>query len=579
MSGRLWCCLWLFFPWLVWSATGSWHEQLQNTDRIKTVDFAEFQLRLHSFEQRKSSMSPADLAYLNFLLAYAELYLGDPDAALQRLVPLSRQQPESALAFRARALMLNSYLISQQYLEAFTQLELLLQQLPVVTQTAAREQGLLVIALAYLHAGQPELAIEYASQLEAEPVSATSLCKAKQQKAQAYLQTGQFAAQRQYLDSAVQFCLKHKEWLFAGMLKISQANDLVQQGQYQQALSLLLNYQQKVTDLAFPRLLADFDLALAEVYFGLEQPELARQAAQRVLQISRLADKDQSKASAWLVLYRLARQQGQYQQALEYHEAYLRAFSSLMQHQRQQQQAYYNAQLNVEAKQRQIESLDKDNRLLKAEQSSMQHQAAYTQVLILLLSLFVLGLSLWLYRLYRSRSALKQQTEIDSATGISNKSHFSQQARALLEKAAQKQQELALIRLELTALQQIQQQQGTQAADQLLAQAVQACRNFLRNQDLLGRVGPFEFALLLPGTDPDKAMMLAEICRDAVLPILSPLVPEQQALVSGGVSLSRWSGYHLTCLVDDAEKAMLHARKSGQQLALYSPDLQTSSGQ
>ena len=578
MSGRLWLCLLLFCPWLAWSESGSWQEQLQSTDRIKSVDFAEFQQRLHSFEQRKANMSQADLAYLNFLLAYAELYLGDPDAALQRLVPLSRQQPESALAFRARALMVNSYLMSQQYLDAFTELELLLQQLPMVTQTAAREQGLLMIALAYLSAGQPELTIEFASQLEAEPVSATSLCKAKQQKAEAYLQTGQFAAQRSYVEAAVKFCQKHQEWLFTGLLKNSQANYFLEQGSYQQALSLLLNYQSKVRELAYPRLLADFDLALAEAYFGLDQPELAGQAAQRVLQISRLADTDKSKASAWLVLYRLARQQGQYQQALQYHEAYLQAFESLTQHKQIQQQAYYNAHLNVGAKLRQIAMLDKDNQLLKAEQSSMQSQAAYDQILIILLSFFVLGLSFWLYRLYQIRSVLKQHAERDLATGVSNKRHFSQQARAMLQKAEEKQQELALIRLELTALQQINQQQGEGAADQLLAQAVQACRNFLRNQDLVGRVGQFEFALMLPGTDPDKAMMLAEICRDAVVPILSPLLPGQQALISAGVSLSRWSGYHLTCLVEDAEQAMQHARNSGQQLALFSPDLQTSSG-
>jgi len=541
---------------LAWGQSSDWHQQLQQTDRIKSLDFAEFQQRLSRLQLQQAMMTKAEQHYLQFLFAYADLYLGDTESALQRLLPLSKDKSSKELAFRARALLVNGYLLAQNYSQAFAQLELLQQQLPEISQIAAREQGLLVMALAYRYAGQPELTIEYAGRLENEPVSAASLCKAKQLKVDAYFQLGQFAEQQTFTAEAVKFCLQQQEWLFAGILKSIQASYLNEQGQYQQALALIQQFYQQAEHTAYPRLLAEFDLRIAEAYFGLDQSQAAKAAAAKVLATSRLQEHDPIKVAARQIFYRVARQQKDYQQALELHEAYLRVLTAMMEENSSRTKAYYSAHLDVAGKQRQIELLDKDNQLLKAQQNLLKHQTAYQHLLIILLIVVSLGLSVWLYRVFKARAQLRLQAERDLVTGVSNKHHFSRQAKLVLARCAEKQQDAALVRLRLSNLSDYRQQYGEDAADQLLRSVVQSCRNFLRNQDLFGRIELDEFAILLPGTDADKALMVAEICRDAVLQVADPLGSDFALKLQTGLSQSRRCGYFLSQLVEEAERVM-----------------------
>ena len=95
----------------------------------------------------------------------------------------------------------------------------------------------------------------------------------------------------------------------------------------------------------------------------------------------------------------------------------------------------------------------------------------------------------------------------------------------------------------------------------------------MRNNDVFGRIGGEEFAVVLPGCQLDKAVLLAEICRDAISAIDSSDSGVKFPLsASFGVSGSDTSGYLLKQLLADADHAMYRAKEAGRdQVAQYRP--------
>jgi diguanylate cyclase (GGDEF)-like protein len=91
------------------------------------------------------------------------------------------------------------------------------------------------------------------------------------------------------------------------------------------------------------------------------------------------------------------------------------------------------------------------------------------------------------------------------------------------------------------------------------------CKQFMRSNDIFGRIGGEEFVIMLPDCELDKASLLAEICRDAVVGIETTSIEYDFSLsASFGVSGSNISGYDIKQLLSDADKAMYQAKTNGR---------------
>lgn len=98
---------------------------------------------------------------------------------------------------------------------------------------------------------------------------------------------------------------------------------------------------------------------------------------------------------------------------------------------------------------------------------------------------------------------------------------------------------------------------------------VQTLQQQLREIDLLGRLGGEEFAVLLPLTDLDGAVQLAERLRAAVADITLPLPAPEEGLrftISLGVTLLRHEEAHaaLDTALKRADDAMYQAKTGGR---------------
>lgn len=539
-------------------------EQLTYLDKIKSSKFDDFSRGVDVLANTNTKLSPFETDYLQLLKAYKLSYLGDIDKALLILQPLT-SNPDVAISFRAKALSINSLIVVRRYLDAFLYFEKLINQLPQVNQPIAREQGLRVIAMMYTMIEHYDLSVSYLDQLIAENPSENSICAAYQLRLEAWFSSNQIELFRRDVDSGVQYCEEHNEPLWGQLILVTKAKLLFKEGFYEQSKLLLLKEYTRAVDTKYLRLITEFNYVLAENFLMLGDLVEAKRYANMVVAEAESFKNYFPIVHSFKVLYRAAKQEKNYQQALDYHEQYTAAFTAYMDDKSAQQMAYHTAHSEILAQNQKIALLDKDNQLLQYEQTALKHQAAFNKLLIIALAILVLGLAFMAYRSFVARQRFKALAEYDDLTAISNRYHFSTSAKGALALCEKGQLPAALIVFDLDHFKQINDQYGHAAGDWALRQTVDTCRNFMRNNDVFGRIGGEEFAILLPGCQSDKAHLLADICRDAISNIDTAASGYEFKLsASFGVTSAEISGYHLTKLIEDADTAMYRAKQQGR---------------
>lgn len=128
-----------------------------------------------------------------------------------------------------------------------------------------------------------------------------------------------------------------------------------------------------------------------------------------------------------------------------------------------------------------------------------------------------------LMRLFASRTQLEEMNaeldrvaRIDSLTGMYNRRHVEEQLEACVSAAKRHGLHLAVLRIDVDGLQGINDAQGKPAGDDALRQISTAIRSALRLEDSLGRWAGEEFLAVLPTTDSEGALVVAQRLRKRV---------------------------------------------------------------
>ena len=106
--------------------------------------------------------------------------------------------------------------------------------------------------------------------------------------------------------------------------------------------------------------------------------------------------------------------------------------------------------------------------------------------------------------------------ETDALTGINNRNHFTTSAEQQLRYTKNRKTPISFILFDLDLFKKINDTYGHQTGDWALKSAVKAASTVCRSNDIIGRMGGEEFALLLPNCSADKAVKIAEMCRKAI---------------------------------------------------------------
>jgi diguanylate cyclase (GGDEF)-like protein len=155
----------------------------------------------------------------------------------------------------------------------------------------------------------------------------------------------------------------------------------------------------------------------------------------------------------------------------------------------------------------------------------------------------------------------------DDLTGIANRRSFERALADEWNRARRHEQPLALVLLDLDHFKDLNDRRGHPAGDDCLRRVGAFLANSIkRSGEVVSRYGGEEFAILLPGVEPDVALRVAETLRDGIERLAIPYGPGARRMTAScGVAATTPRGdVAAETLVASADRALYAAKHSGR---------------
>jgi diguanylate cyclase (GGDEF)-like protein/putative nucleotidyltransferase with HDIG domain len=170
---------------------------------------------------------------------------------------------------------------------------------------------------------------------------------------------------------------------------------------------------------------------------------------------------------------------------------------------------------------------------------------------------------------------LQAEARIDPKTGLYNTRHFASVLQSELNRARRFERPLSLIMADLDLLRDINNTYGHLAGDEVLRGIARVFRQELRHYDVPSRFGGEEFSILLPETEPEEALAIAERVRRAVAAQRFEVETSNEpirATISMGVASFPRDADEVNELVHHADLAVYRAKLQGRNRVLDAAD-------
>lgn len=151
----------------------------------------------------------------------------------------------------------------------------------------------------------------------------------------------------------------------------------------------------------------------------------------------------------------------------------------------------------------------------------------------------------------------------DPLTGLLNRRGFAGRAQDMIDQAAHAWEPVSLVYLDLDGFKTLNDRFGHDAGDQCLIDVGTLLKTYVRQRDIVARIGGDEFVLLLSGLTGDAATELVERLRVS----LAKLVWMEDVRVSGSFGLLTTvptAETDLAAMIRRADGAMLQAKRAGR---------------
>lgn len=175
--------------------------------------------------------------------------------------------------------------------------------------------------------------------------------------------------------------------------------------------------------------------------------------------------------------------------------------------------------------------------------------------------------------IHRSLSvpALQEEARVDPKTGLFNARHFAATLREEMSRAGRLERPMSIVMADLDLLRDVNNAYGHLAGDAVLSGIAEIFRKQLRHYDVPARFGGEEFAILLPETEPDQAVEIAERIRRAVADHRFEVDTSSEPIrvtISMGVAGFPREGADPNELIHQADLAVYRAKLQGRNRVL-----------
>ncbi|MBX3234068.1 MAG: GGDEF domain-containing response regulator [Labilithrix sp.] len=168
----------------------------------------------------------------------------------------------------------------------------------------------------------------------------------------------------------------------------------------------------------------------------------------------------------------------------------------------------------------------------------------------------------------------------DGLTGLMNRRAFVANLRREMDRAMRTGTATSVLLLDLDHFKAINDTHGHGAGDAVLVAVAQTLQRVSRTYDLVGRWGGEEFVIALPGTDEERALIVAERMRDAIEKLVVTNARGTPMPLSASIGAAELSpgpvGESLDSLVDRADRAMYSAKVGGRNRVCRAEKIQSA---
>jgi len=169
----------------------------------------------------------------------------------------------------------------------------------------------------------------------------------------------------------------------------------------------------------------------------------------------------------------------------------------------------------------------------------------------------------------------------DSLTGVFNRRYVSAHLPRLLERSLESQKPVAILMFDIDHFKAVNDTYGHGVGDEVLKEVAARTNRNLRNFDLVARYGGEEFIVVMPDTDREAAVAVAERLRcrvgDEPFPVSAP-VGAITVTVSIGVAVVDSTGDTDDAILKRADDALYQAKRSGRNRTVAAGEANASVG-
>lgn len=165
---------------------------------------------------------------------------------------------------------------------------------------------------------------------------------------------------------------------------------------------------------------------------------------------------------------------------------------------------------------------------------------------------------------------IRTQMIRDVLTGLYNRHHMNDRLLQEVERCQNRRRKLCVLMLDLDDFKHFNDSFGHLEGDKVLARFGRHLRESLRDYDLAFRYGGEEFLVMLPDTDADEAMIVAERIRGAFARIIfevpaTSIHPSECVSMTVSIGLAEYrGGLSALELLEEADQALYRAKHGGK---------------
>ncbi|MBM3249468.1 MAG: diguanylate cyclase [Candidatus Omnitrophica bacterium] len=162
----------------------------------------------------------------------------------------------------------------------------------------------------------------------------------------------------------------------------------------------------------------------------------------------------------------------------------------------------------------------------------------------------------------------------DSLTRVFSRRYFLERFREEVERSRKQKYELSFLMVDIDHFKEINDNYGHLVGDAILREVSTTIKENIRQMDFMGRYGGEELSIVLPETDKEQAVLVAERIRKTLESKQMSIYDERLGVtISIGISTFPKDSADLGDLIDRSDEALYQAKQSGRnRVCIYAKE-------